>query len=85
VENVKVLVRTVQGQDHLCAYFTSKQDIDIEDLKGELKKRLTKYMVPTVFMPLEEMPQTPNGKTDVKNLPEPVLKERVYVPPKMSC
>ncbi|MGI6465210.1 MAG: amino acid adenylation domain-containing protein [Methanobacterium sp.] len=81
VENVKVLVRTVQGQDHLCAYFTSKQDIDIEDLKGELKKRLTKYMVPTVFMPLEEMPQTPNGKTDVKNLPEPVLKERVYVPP----
>ncbi|MDO5836426.1 MAG: amino acid adenylation domain-containing protein [Methanobacterium sp.] len=81
VENVKVLVKPVQGQEHLCAYFTSTLDIDVEDLKKELKKRLTKYMVPTVFMHLEEMPQTPNGKTDVKNLPEPVLKERIYVAP----
>jgi len=81
VEIVKVLVKPVQGQDHLCAYFTSSRDIDVEDLKAELKKRLTKYMVPTVFMHLEEMPQTPNGKTDVKNLPEPVLMERIYVPP----
>ena len=38
-------------------------------------------MVPTVFMQIEEMPQTPNGKTDVKALPEPKL-ELTYVPPK---
>jgi Non-ribosomal peptide synthetase modules and related proteins len=81
IKSVTVLVKPVQGQDHLCAYFTSTTDIDVEDLKKELKKRLTKYMVPTVFMHLEKMPQTPNGKTDVKNLPEPVLKERIYVAP----
>ena len=30
-------------------------------------------MVPTVFMQMDVMPKTPNGKTDVKALPKPVL------------
>ncbi|BDZ69586.1 non-ribosomal peptide synthetase [Methanobacterium petrolearium] len=81
IKSVAVVVKKVQSQDHLCAYFTSTGQIDIDDLKNELKKRLTKYMVPTIFMPLDKLPQTPNGKTDLKSLPEPVLKERIYVPP----
>ena len=46
---------------------------DLIDLKEFLKDRLTNYMIPTVFMQLDEMPQTANGKTDLRNLPEPVL------------
>ena len=37
-------------------------------------------MVPTVFMQLDEMPQTPNGKTDLKQLPEPQLKLALVMP-----
>ena len=81
IKAVAVVVKKVQSQDHLCAYFTSTEKIDVDDLKNELKKRLTKYMVPTIFMSLDKLPQTPNGKTDLKSLPEPVLKERIYIPP----
>ncbi|MBR5954358.1 MAG: AMP-binding protein, partial [Methanobrevibacter sp.] len=45
-----------------------------------LKERLTRYMVPTVFMQLDEMPQTPNGKTDLKQLPEPQLTLTLTLP-----
>ena len=37
-------------------------------------------MVPTVYMELDEMPQTVNGKTDLRNLPEPVLVTEYVAP-----
>ena len=37
-------------------------------------------MIPTVFMQIDEMPQTPNGKTDLKKLPEPQLKLSLTLP-----
>ncbi|MBI5681385.1 MAG: amino acid adenylation domain-containing protein [Methanobacterium sp.] len=81
VKSVVVVVKQVQSNDHLCAYFTGDHEISVDGLRDELKKRLTKYMVPTIFMQIDELPQTPNGKTDVKALPEPVLAEKDYVAP----
>ncbi len=81
IKSVAVLIKKVSSNDHLCAYFTADTKIDIEDLKTQLKSKLTKYMVPTVFLQLDELPQTPNGKTDLKGLPEPVLAEREYIAP----
>lgn len=81
IKNVAVLIKKVQSHDHLCAYVVSDKKINIDNLKNQLKAELTKYMVPTVFMQLDELPQTPNGKTDLKALPEPVLEERDYVSP----
>ena len=85
IKSVAVVVRKIKGNDHLCAYFTIHDDykdenreengysIDIDDLKASLAEKLVYYMVPTVYMELDEMPQTANGKTDLRNLPEPVL------------
>ncbi|WP_458406165.1 amino acid adenylation domain-containing protein [Methanobrevibacter sp.] len=73
IKNVVVIIKEINNTEHLCAYFTAEEEIDIKLLKRYLKNKLTKYMVPTVFIQIDEMPQTPNGKTDLKALPEPSL------------
>lgn len=85
IKSVAVAVKKIKDNDHLCAYFTINEEfkkdnlgenefsIDIYDLKNTIGEKLTHYMVPTVYMELEKMPETLNGKTDLKNLPEPVL------------
>ena len=34
------------------------EEIDVDDLKEYLNNRLTKYMIPTVFMQIDEMPKS---------------------------
>ncbi|RAP44129.1 MAG: hypothetical protein BZ135_08700, partial [Methanosphaera sp. rholeuAM6] len=92
IKSVAVVVRKIKGNDHLCAYFTvhdkfknkhlneNEYSFDIDDLKEKLGEKLVYYMVPTIYMELDEMPQTPNGKTDLKNLPEPVLITQYVAP-----
>ena len=71
VQQVRVVVRPVAGTEHLCAYFTAGSTIDVNTLKTDISTKLTEYMVPTIYMQLEKMPMTPNGKIDQKALPEP--------------
>ena len=73
IKSVVVKIGKIKGIEHLCAYFTADRPIDIPSLKVELGKTLTKYMIPTAYKQMDKMPITPNGKTDVKNLPEPEL------------
>ncbi len=73
MKKVVILIRKIGGKEHLCAYYTAEHDIAPDALKAEISKHLTQYMVPTAYLQLKEMPMTPNGKTDVKALPEPQL------------
>ena len=73
VKKVVILIRKLNDKEHLCAYYTADQEIAPDALKAEISKSLTAYMVPTAYRWLKEMPMTPNGKTDVKALPEPQL------------
>ena len=72
IKKVAVIIRKLNGQDNLCAYFTADTEIDVDALREELKKHLTHYMVPTAYLQMNEMPVTANGKTDIKRLPDPV-------------
>ena len=60
----------------LCAYFAASDNVDITELTEHLKKKLAAYMVPSVFMQLDKIPLTSNGKVDKKSLPEPKATER---------
>lgn len=73
LKKVVILIRKLGGKEHLCAYYTADREIAPDVLKAEISKSLTQYMVPTAYLQLDEMPMTPNGKTDVKALPEPEL------------
>ena len=58
---------------YLCCYFIADHEVDIEELTEYASKSLTHYMVPDVFIQLEKMPMTQNGKVDKKALPKPVV------------
>ena len=73
MKKVVILIRKLGDKEHLCAYYTADRPIAPDALKAEISKSLTQYMVPTAYLQLDEMPMTPNGKTDVKALPEPQL------------
>ena len=73
IEKVVILIRKLSGKEHLCAYYTADREIAPDALKAEISKSLTQYMVPTAYLQMSVMPMTPNGKTDVKALPEPQL------------
>ena len=73
ISRCAVKIEKINGIEHLCAWFSGDHEFDIGELKYELGRTLTNYMVPTAYMQLETMPITPNGKLDLKNLPVPEL------------
>ncbi len=61
----------------LTAYFipTNKTHISEEQLRKALEKKLPDFMIPQVFVRLENFPLSPNGKIDRDALPEPTKTE----------
>lgn len=51
---------------YLCCYFTADRKISPDELIDYASKSLIHYMVPEVFIQLEKMPMTQNGKIDKK-------------------
>lgn len=82
-----VIVRTLAGTPHLVGFYTVKQGAAAAEpeLRSYLKGRLTSYMVPDILKELEDIPQTPGGKTDLKALEqEPIEYVRTWREPENS-
>ncbi|HJS23707.1 MAG TPA: amino acid adenylation domain-containing protein [Pyrinomonadaceae bacterium] len=74
VRDVVVVTRDQQdGHKRLIAYFVAEQTVAVSELRSFLAERLPDFMVPSVFMALDALPLSPNGKVDRKALPEPDL------------
>ncbi|MBL1078362.1 amino acid adenylation domain-containing protein [Nocardia sp. 2] len=77
-----LVVDTATGQ-HLVAYVVAAQGFSVDSLEltGVAGERLPSYMVPSVFMALDEFPLNTSGKLDRKALPEPVFEAREFRAP----
>jgi myxalamid-type nonribosomal peptide synthetase MxaA len=61
---------------YLVGYYTlvsGNQEADSNELRSFLSDFLPDYMIPSVFMPLEGIPLTNNGKVNRRALPTPIM------------
>ncbi|MBE9178535.1 amino acid adenylation domain-containing protein [Oculatella sp. LEGE 06141] len=72
-ETVVVALDDEQGYKRLVAYVVADATAEssVSHLYDFLSNRLPEYMIPSVFVPLDAMPLTPNGKIDRRALPLP--------------
>ena len=69
-------------KEQLVLFYTSSKEINENELKDFLSGVLADYMVPTVYVHLEKMPLTSNGKTDYRHLPDITIRSAEdHVPP----
>ncbi|HYE53991.1 MAG TPA: amino acid adenylation domain-containing protein, partial [Chitinophagaceae bacterium] len=61
--------KDAQLQVSLICYFVG--DVDVNDMRAFLAGELSRAVVPSYFIPLDEFPLTINGKVDKKMLPKP--------------
>ncbi|WP_172844424.1 non-ribosomal peptide synthetase [Tumebacillus algifaecis] len=62
----------IPEQKYLAAYVTLQSaELTAGDLRKHLAQRLPEYMIPSAFVIMDEMPMTPNGKVNRKELPRP--------------
>ena len=86
IHQIVVLLKEYLGDPRFVAYVVANGNHGA-DLTSELKRfareKLPEYMVPAVFVILDALPYTPNGKIDREALPEPDFNEREidYVAP----
>lgn len=72
------------GDLHLVAYVVceSGEKVDSTELEKFLDNTLPDYMIPRIYVFLDTMPLSANGKADRKALPEPVLEKKTgYIAP----
>ncbi|MEM9869216.1 MAG: non-ribosomal peptide synthetase, partial [Bacteroidota bacterium] len=86
VRQACVMARDDKGSTkQLVAYVTMENDMDKAALQEDLAKHLPDYMVPRLWVQLEEIPLTSNGKLDRNAMPEvdsSKLSTRAYVAPR---
>lgn len=89
-DTVVLATETRPGDKRLVAYVVpvgnrwSGEDFSTR-LRNELLDKLPNYMIPSVFIVLEDLPLSPNGKVDRKALPDPKMtggQERLYTAPR---
>ncbi|MEU9198213.1 non-ribosomal peptide synthase/polyketide synthase [Streptomyces hundungensis] len=71
VRRAAAAVRGGTGEPRLVLYLVAPDGVETTEVEARMRAVLPEYMVPAVFVVLDELPLTPNGKVDRAALPEP--------------
>lgn len=71
VGELAVVVKTVNGTEHLCCYYEAKKELDRKAITQEVSQYLAEYMVPDLWLMLGSFPRNANGKILRRELPQP--------------
>ncbi|MFS1514464.1 amino acid adenylation domain-containing protein [Chengkuizengella sp. SCS-71B] len=72
IQEAVVLAYEDKNRDkYLAAFYVSKEELVLDELRNSLIHELPEYMIPSYLTHLDHMPLTPNGKIDKKSLPKP--------------
>ncbi|MDY6935439.1 MAG: amino acid adenylation domain-containing protein [Spirochaetota bacterium] len=72
IKDCVVVVNELEGGNKaIVAYHVSEDDVPIDELRSFMRDSLPDYMLPNLFMRLDELPLNQNGKVDRSALPEP--------------
>ncbi|MCB2380547.1 amino acid adenylation domain-containing protein, partial [Hymenobacter sp. BT635] len=69
--SIVTLWKNASEESYLVAYYISDAVLEAAELREFVAEKVPEYMVPAVFIPVQAIPLTPNGKLDVKKLPNP--------------
>ena len=65
--------------DNLIAYYTTNAELDINEVKENLEENLPSYMIPSLFIELDEIPLNLNGKIDKSSLKTVIDNDNVEI------
>ncbi|MBS0307894.1 MAG: amino acid adenylation domain-containing protein, partial [Proteobacteria bacterium] len=72
LDSVVVVHKDRDHNQRLAAYLVVDQlSFSVETLRNKLVEAMPAYMIPSIFIPLDQFPMTANGKVDRKRLPDP--------------
>jgi len=76
VQQSVVAIKTIKDEPVLVAYLICTDKIvDFEPIRKALIQILPNYMMPLIYLPIDHIPVTPNGKIDRSALPTPEIAE----------
>lgn len=70
VSEAIVVVQELHNVKQLFAYVILDDGVDVETIKGNLRSKFPKHMVPSKIIELDNFPHLPNGKIDKNKLAE---------------
>ena len=68
---IVVTVKSVGGTDRLCCYYEAARELDTRSVRAEISKTLAEYMLPDIWVRMDDLPRNANGKVMRQELPQP--------------